>query len=305
MQTELQRSIHAFEPTSWDALNPGRYPGLLHGFLSSLEDSKSVGEGTGWLPLYASVGEQDELIGSMVCYMKTDSYGEYVFDWAWADAYHRNGLNYYPKCITAIPFTPASGPRILIKNGYNRGEVTRHLIEALKEKLAGKVSSWHILFPDEDSYESLKMADSWLERDKGNGGVAGRGSAGAFGAPAGPLRPEFQARTFSAPRFIIRGSLPTGHTLVAGFGALLLNSLRALSAEPFCPRCTGRLSCFVGCLSARWGKEARWVGRFVPVMPLLFRLLAPRRVFYVLAADSGSVFLRFDTYIRNMYGFIS
>ena len=164
MQIGLHRSIHAFEPASWDALNPGRYPGLLHGFLSSLEDSKSVGEGTGWLPLYASVGEHDELIGSMVCYLKTDSYGEYVFDWAWADAYHRNGLNYYPKCITAIPFTPASGPRVLIKNGYNRGEVTRHLMEALKEELAGKVSSWHILFPDEDSYESLKTADSWLER---------------------------------------------------------------------------------------------------------------------------------------------
>ena len=58
---------------SWDALNPGRYPGLLHGFLSSLEDSKSVGKGTGWLPLYASVSEHDELIGSMVCYLKTDS----------------------------------------------------------------------------------------------------------------------------------------------------------------------------------------------------------------------------------------
>ena len=154
MQTGLHRSIHAFEPTSWDALNPGRYPGLLHGFLSSLEDSKSVGKGTGWLPLYASVSEHDELIGLMVCYLKTDSYGEYVFDWAWADAYHRNVLKYYPKCITAIPFTPASGPRILTKNGYDRGEVTRHLMEALKKELAGKVSSWHILFPDEDSYQS-------------------------------------------------------------------------------------------------------------------------------------------------------
>jgi predicted N-acyltransferase len=164
MQTGLHLSIHAFEPTAWDALNPSGYPGLLHGFLSALEDSKSVGEGTGWRPLYASVTEKNELFGAMVCYFKSDSYGEYVFDWAWADAYHRHGLNYYPKCITAIPFTPASGPRILIKHGIDQKEVTRLLLETLKKELTGKVSSWHILFPDEESYQSLQMSGLWLER---------------------------------------------------------------------------------------------------------------------------------------------
>ena len=134
MQTGLHLSIHAFEPTAWNALNRSGYPGLLHGFLSALEDSKSVGEGTGWRPLYASVTENNELIGAIVCYLKSDSYGEYVFDWAWADAYHRHGLNYYPKCITAIPFTPASGPRILIKHGVDQKEVTRLLLETLKHE---------------------------------------------------------------------------------------------------------------------------------------------------------------------------
>ena len=164
MQTGLHLSIHAFEPTAWDALNPSGYPGLLHGFLSALEDSKSVGEGTGWRPLYASVTADNELVGAMVCYLKSDSYGEYVFDWAWADAYHRHGLNYYPKCITAIPFTPASGPRILIRDGADQNEVTLLLIKTLKQELTGRVSSWHILFPDEESYQCLQTSDSWLER---------------------------------------------------------------------------------------------------------------------------------------------
>ena len=164
MQTGLHLSIRAFEPTAWDALNPSCYPGLLHGFLSALEDSKSVGEGTGWRPLYASITEHNELVGAIVCYLKSDSYGEYVFDWAWADAHHRQGLNYYPKCITAIPFTPASGPRILIKHGVDQKEVTRLLLETLKQELTGRVSSWHILFPDEESYQSLQTNGSWLER---------------------------------------------------------------------------------------------------------------------------------------------
>jgi len=164
MQTGLHLSIHAFEPATWDALNPSCYPGLLHGFLSALEDSKSVGEGTGWRPLYASVTAHDELVGAMVCYLKSDSYGEYVFDWAWADAYHRHGLNYYPKCITAIPFTPASGPRVLIKHDADEKEIVRLLIETLKKELTGRVSSWHILYPNEESHQCFQSSDAWLER---------------------------------------------------------------------------------------------------------------------------------------------
>ncbi|MEL0321132.1 MAG: GNAT family N-acetyltransferase, partial [Gammaproteobacteria bacterium] len=164
MQTGLHLSIHAFEPATWDALNPSCYPGLLHGFLSALEDSKSVGEGTGWRPLYASVTAHDELVGAMVCYLKSDSYGEYVFDWAWADAYHRHGLNYYPKCITAIPFTPASGPRVLIKHDADEKEIMRLLIETLKKELTGRVSSWHILYPNEESHQCFQSSDAWLER---------------------------------------------------------------------------------------------------------------------------------------------
>ena len=164
MQSGLHPSIHAFKPDEWDALNPSRYPCLLHGFLSSLEDSKSVGEGSGWQPLYASVKRGSDLVGAMVCYLKSDSYGEYVFDWAWADAYHRNGIDYYPKCVTAIPFTPATGPRILLKDGEDYLKITGQLIEVLKNELAERVSSWHILFPDERSSQLLRSDGSWLER---------------------------------------------------------------------------------------------------------------------------------------------
>ncbi len=164
MQTGLHLSIHAFKPEEWDALNPSRYPGLLHGFLSALEDSKSVGEGTGWRPLYASISDSNQLIGAIVCYLKSDSYGEYVFDWAWADAYHRHGLNYYPKCVTSVPFTPATGPRVLIKDGYDKARITQQLIETLRDELGDRVSSWHILFPDEESTQYIKPTGPWLER---------------------------------------------------------------------------------------------------------------------------------------------
>ena len=159
MQSGLHPSIHAFKPDEWDALNPSRYPGLLHGFLSSLEDSKSVGEGTGWEPIYASVKRGSDLLGAMVCYLKSDSYGEYVFDWAWADAYHRNGINYYPKCVTAIPFTPATGPRVLLKDGEDYVKITGQLIEVLKNEFADRVSSWHILFLTSEAHNSCALTD--------------------------------------------------------------------------------------------------------------------------------------------------
>ena len=108
--TRLHTSIHEIDQKTWDSLNPNAYPGLLHGFLSALEDSNSVGEGTGWNPLYVTANDSNGLAAAMACFIKSDSYGEYVFDWAWADAYQKHGLSYYPKCITAIPFTPATGP---------------------------------------------------------------------------------------------------------------------------------------------------------------------------------------------------
>lgn len=164
MNTGIHASIHAVEVRAWDALNPGRYPGLLHGFLSALEDSHSVGPETGWQPVYVTCEDAAGLAGAMVCYLKDDSYGEYVFDWAWADAYHRHGLAYYPKLITAVPFTPATGPRMLCRPDADSETVAKVLIETVRRDLAPTVSSWHVLFPDEASRQQLLANGDWIER---------------------------------------------------------------------------------------------------------------------------------------------
>ncbi len=164
MRSGTYRSIHDIDAAAWDRLNPSRFPGLLHGFLSSLEDSGSVGEGTGWLPLYATCeDESGTLLGGMVTYLKDESYGEYVFDWAWADAYHRHGLPYYPKRVTAVPFTPSTGPRVLVLDPNQASEITTQLCQAIQAQ-GPDVSSWHVLFPDDASIDALQGSGHWMTR---------------------------------------------------------------------------------------------------------------------------------------------
>lgn len=162
--TRLHTSIHEIDQKTWDSLNPNAYPGLLHGFLSALEDSNSVGEGTGWNPLYVTANDSNGLAAAMACFIKSDSYGEYVFDWAWADAYQKHGLSYYPKCITAIPFTPATGPRVLYRPEVNPEVMTRSLFECVFNELSEKISSWHILFPDSKTESLILKNGQWVER---------------------------------------------------------------------------------------------------------------------------------------------
>jgi len=122
--------------------------------LAALEDSKSCSRETGWQPYHASLWEDDLLIAAMPLYLKNHSYGEYVFDWAWADAYQRNNREYYPKLITCIPFTPASGPRILSAKPLE--QVLPIFVEAIQgEALRLGCSSWHCLFPHSDVHNLL------------------------------------------------------------------------------------------------------------------------------------------------------
>ena len=104
-------------------------PLLSHAFLSALENSGSVGQGTGWNPHPLIVRQAEKLVGAMPLYLKSHSYGEYVFDWAWADAYERSGLNYYPKLLSAIPFSPITSERLLSKSA----ETQFLMIEALEK----------------------------------------------------------------------------------------------------------------------------------------------------------------------------
>lgn len=156
---EITDSIQQVDAQSWDDL-VGEMPLLSHAFLSALERSGSVGKGTGWQPYPMLVHEGGKLVGIMPLYVKSHSYGEYVFDWAWADAYQRSGLNYYPKLLSAIPFTPITSQRLIA----NSAKIQALMIDALDETMhKHQLSSAHVLFPDDDSTAVLKQA-GWLQR---------------------------------------------------------------------------------------------------------------------------------------------
>ena len=115
LSARLLHSVNEVEPRAWDALNRSDNPFVSHAFLSSCEDSGSTGPGTGWQPAPIVLeSESGALLGAMPAYLKGHSQGEYVFDHSWADAYERAGGSYYPKLQIAAPFTPATGPRLLL-----------------------------------------------------------------------------------------------------------------------------------------------------------------------------------------------
>lgn len=152
-------SIKAVDAQQWDALVVDM-PLLKHAFLAALETSGSVGEATGWTPCIIVIHQHNELIGALPLYIKSHSYGEYVFDWAWADAYAQNGLRYYPKLLAAIPFSPITSPRLLANNH----ETKQLLIETLETVMQQhKLSSAHVLFPDESDAALLETA-GWMKR---------------------------------------------------------------------------------------------------------------------------------------------
>ena len=156
---QIITSINDIAATDWDALTDGT-PLTSHVFLSALENSASVGQGTGWIPHPLIVKQNNKLVGAMPLYLKSHSYGEYVFDWAWADAYQRSGLDYYPKLLSAIPFSPISSSRLL----SHQPAVQLLMIKALENMLRqNQLSSAHILFPDENNAAQLETA-GWLKR---------------------------------------------------------------------------------------------------------------------------------------------
>ena len=108
-------SIDEVPAAAWNALELGGVPFLRHEFLAALEHAGCVGPGTGWTPCHVTVMHGTELVGAMPLYRKTHSWGEFVFDFSWAQAYARHGERYYPKLVSATPFTPATGPRLLLR----------------------------------------------------------------------------------------------------------------------------------------------------------------------------------------------
>lgn len=163
MQAIFLHSIFDIDSDIWDNLWSCDYPFIQHAFLAALESSGSTCENTGWKPCHLLIKNNGHIIAAMPLYEKNHSYGEYVFDWAWADAYHRAGLTYYPKLINAIPFTPATGPRIYIAKKLNSAEKNscmEFINTSLKDYLHKiKGSSFHSLFPDRSSQALLQPQD--------------------------------------------------------------------------------------------------------------------------------------------------
>lgn len=128
------------------------YPFLGKPFLQALEDSHSACEETGWKPMHIKLNSASDSI-SMPLYLKDHSMGEYVFDYAWADAYYRNNLEYYPKLLTAIPFTPATGPRVISSGAIQPDHCIQLYEQVLTKAEETGASSWHMLFPEQEQLE--------------------------------------------------------------------------------------------------------------------------------------------------------
>ncbi|MBQ5942175.1 MULTISPECIES: GNAT family N-acetyltransferase [unclassified Massilia] len=161
-RTHIVSSLSDVGQAEWDALvrvQEQPNPFLSYAFLHALHESGSAAPETGWQPQYIVLYEGETLAAALPLYVKGHSYGEYVFDWAWADAYQRHGLDYYPKLLSAIPFTPVSGPRLLARDAKARTA----LVEVLKAtQSASEVSSTHILFPPGEEARQLEDAGFML-----------------------------------------------------------------------------------------------------------------------------------------------
>jgi hypothetical protein len=148
----------------WDACAGGGNPFLSHAFLEALEASGSASEETGWAPQHLVVeNAAGHLMGVAPLYLKSHSYGEYVFDWGWASAYERAGGRYYPKLQCAVPFTPVTGPRLLLRPGADDAVADGLIAGMLELAQRHKVSSLHVTFPTQTEWERFGSA-GFLQR---------------------------------------------------------------------------------------------------------------------------------------------
>ena len=158
-------SLHAIPAEEWNALAGPQFPFIQYEFLIALENNGAVGKEFGWITNFFLAYEDGKLVGALPVYIKFNSYGEFVFDWAWADAYQQNGLRYYPKLVTSIPYTPATGPRLLIKDIENFKEISDVLINAvLQFAQQSQVSSFHCLFTNDRDTQYFKENNNFMMR---------------------------------------------------------------------------------------------------------------------------------------------
>src|SRR5580692_7012275 len=160
-------SIAQIDAASWNALVADGAPFLCHEFLLALEESGCAAARTGWTARHMVLDDsKGRTVGAMPLFLKGHSRGEFVFDFSWANAYAQHGLPYYPKLLSAVPFTPVRGPRLLIGAGADVKATTRLLIaKAMDYARSERLSSWHVLFPTDEAADALKSAGLILRRD--------------------------------------------------------------------------------------------------------------------------------------------
>ena len=160
-------SIAQVDARAWNALAGASQPFLRHEFLLALEQSGCAAPRTGWTPKHLLVEDANGVaLAAMPLFRKSHSRGEFVFDFAWAGAYAEHGLKYYPKLLTAVPFTPVCGPRVLISKEVNAATAVRALVSSVLEYAKDEhLSSWHVLFPSEDMAANLSNAGLIMRRD--------------------------------------------------------------------------------------------------------------------------------------------
>jgi len=160
-QIKFVDSIEQLNAIEWNEIVGTKNPFMRYEFLHALESTGCTNKQTGWRPHHVAtytVGRNKSLVAIMPLYLKTNSWGEYVFDWSWANAYKSYGYQYYPKFVTAAPFTPSAGNRIFIHKKYRGEGLLKLIVEKIKEKakLIG-ASSWHVLFPTEEEHDALGL----------------------------------------------------------------------------------------------------------------------------------------------------
>ena len=156
LNAEFVTSMTQVDPQEWESLCGIDYPFLRHQFLLGLEESGCTNAENGWQPCHMILRDGQRAVAALPLYLKSHSYGEYVFDWSWSQAWEQNGLQYYPKLISAIPFTPATGPRLCHLPELSPAQAWDFSCRALEQFCREQnLSSWHLLFPYEAVSESL------------------------------------------------------------------------------------------------------------------------------------------------------
>jgi len=157
----LIESIQDIRALEWSRVINTAHPFIQYDFLFSLEKSAATTLDSGWSPKHLIIKLNNELVGLMPLYLKSHSYGEYVFDFQWANAYHQSGLAYYPKLVSAIPFTPATGQRIYLDESINNQRTYQEITDFIREFcLQQDISSWHLLFSAVAESKSLSAANT-------------------------------------------------------------------------------------------------------------------------------------------------